>query len=391
MPTALLARSKTRPGLGRRWLFGLAFACTVKARAALWESPLWALSGQATATIGYDSNLFAINDGAGDAFAQFRPSLILSRKDSLLDFDTEVWNNWTGFLRETANDSSDPGISMKLSYPANVSTLPTEYAEVHWIRTTEADTDVGQRVSQDDLLAKYEGDLFDFAKTSILGRFSFNRDEYLGAAFSTNETGSAGATAAYSLNDLFKAGVGYDLTVGRSEANASGLAALDQTEQGVTFQMEGEFTPKVTGKASVGAAFSDYTGAFVRSEWDTVASAAVSWEPRDRLVIELEAQRAPSFNTDGNIDLASTLRLGIRQELPNGFAVSADINGGRTSYEPSTPDRTDTIEGAGAGLDYNLTGKLTVSVAYSWTRQNSDIMQFTYRRQLVTGRMVYKF
>lgn len=391
MPTALLARSKTRPGLGRRWVLGLAFACAVKARAALWESPLWALSGQATGTVGYDSNLFAINDGPGDGFAQFKPSLILSRKDSLLDFDTEVWNSWTGFFTQTRYDSSDPGIRMTLSYPANVTALPTEYAEVHWIRTTDADTDVGRRVSQDDLLAKYDGDLFDFAKTSILGRFSFDRDEYLGAAFSTNDTGSAGATVAYALNDLFKAGVGYDLTVGRSEANRPGFAALDQTEQGVSFQMQGEFTPKVTGKASVGAAFSDYSGSFVRSEWDTVATADLSWEPRDRLTIDLLGQRAPSFNADGEIDLASTIQLGIRQELPDGFAVHADINGGRSTHEPSTPARTDSIEGAGAGLDYNLTGKLTLSVAYSWTRQDSDILRFTYRRQLVTGQIVYKF
>jgi Putative beta-barrel porin 2 len=391
MPSATLMKMRPPAWRGCRWIWVLAFAWTVGARAALWESPLWSLSGQASATVGYDSNLFAINDGPGDAFATFRPSLILSRKDSMLNFETEVWNNWTTFLRETGDDASDPGIRMSLSYPANVGSEQTEYAEIHWIRTTAVDPDVGQRVSQDDAFAKYEGDLFDFAKTSILGRFSFDRDEFLGAAFVTNETASAGTTVAYSLNDLFKAGVGYDLTVGRSDPNTSGFSALDQTEQAVSFQAQGEFSPKVTGKASVGAAFSDYSGSFVRSEWDTVASADLSWEPRDRLVIDLQALRAPNFNADGDIDLTSTLGLGVRQELPNGFAVRARVDAGSVSHEPSAPHRSDSIEGAGAGIDYNLTGKLTASLAYDWTRQDSTIARYTYRRQVVSGQIVYKF
>jgi hypothetical protein len=391
MPLAPQAKTlKCLRGTGR-WLLGLALACAVRANASLWEGPLWAFSAQASATAGYDSNLFAINNGTGDSFASFQPSLALSRKDSLLNFRTEVWNNWTTFLRETADDSSDPGVRMTLSYPATVESLPSQDAEIHWIRTTDVNTDVGQRVSQDDVLARYDGDLIDFAKTSILGRFSFDRDEFLGAAFSTNETVSAGATVAYSLNDLFKAGVGYDLTVGRSDPNTPGFGSLDQTEQAVTLQAQGEFTPKVTGKASVGAAFSDYTGIFVHSEWDTVASADIAWTPRDRLVIDLQAQRSPSFNADGEIDLTSSVQLGIRQDLPEGFAVRASVDEGLVDHEPATPHRTDTFEGAGVGCDYSLTGKLTASLAYSWTRQDSDIARFMYRRQVVSGQMLYKF
>src|SRR5580658_1950934 len=139
-------------------LFG---ALAAAARASLWEDPLWALSGQADATVGYDSNIFAVDDGPSDSFATFKPLADLSRKDSTLSFDAEAWTSFTAFQRDTGSDSIDPGFLVKLSYPANVDEITTQLAEVHWIRTTDVNLDVGGRVSQDDALAKYEGDVFD--------------------------------------------------------------------------------------------------------------------------------------------------------------------------------------------------------------------------------------
>ena len=106
-------------------------------RGALWESPFWALSAKAEVTAGYDSNLFGIDGGPSDDFATYRPSLLLSRKDSPLTLDTEAWASWTTFDRATGNDSVDPGVRMMLAFPANApDTQPTQTAEVHWIRST---------------------------------------------------------------------------------------------------------------------------------------------------------------------------------------------------------------------------------------------------------------
>lgn len=391
MPPVPPANTIIRAGGLSRWLFGLACAFALKARAALWEDPMWGLSGEASLTAGYDSDLFAIDGGPGDSFASFRPSLVLSRKDSLLNLEIEAWNDWTTFLKLTGNDSSDPGFRMKLSYPANIDSMPTQEAEVYWIRTTDANVDVGLRVSRDDALAKYQGDLYDMAKASVAGRISFDRDEYLGAAYTTIETASAGTTLAYALNDLFKAGVGYDVTLGQSEPNSPGLGSLFQREQAITFQAQGEFTPKLTGNVSLGGAQSNYTGSFSHSEWDVVAGADLSWEPRERLVIDLQALRAPSFNANGDIDLISTVGLEVRQELPDGFTARANADAGRTAHERTSIYRTDAIEGAGVGLGYSLTEKLTASAEYDWKRQDSDVSRFTYRQHVVTGQVQYKF
>jgi hypothetical protein len=366
-------------------------AVAAGARASVWEGPLWALSAQADSIVGYDSNIFAVDGGPSDSFATFKPLLGLSRKDSLLSFETDAWTSFTAFQRDTGTDSIDPGFLMKLSFPANVDAMTTQSAEVHWVRTTAVNLDVGGRVSQDDALARYEGDVLDSGKTSVALRASLERDEYLGAAFSTNNTASLGATASYSPHELFRAGLGYDLTLGRSVANTPGMGALDLAEQAFTFQASGEFTPKVTGKVSVGAADSDYWGSFSHSEWDSVAGADVTWRPADRLSLDLQVRRGPYFNTNGDIDMSSSVALVVRHELSGGFSAWASGTAGNTDHDRVVTYRSDAIEGAAAGLDYDLTGRLTASFGYAWTKQLSDVATYTYTRDVVTLQLTSRF
>jgi opacity protein-like surface antigen len=371
---------------------GVALAASAAARAALWEDPRWAVTGTAEVTAGYDSNLFAVNSGPSDDFATFRPSVDLTRKDSPFAFDTTAWASWTNFDRLTGDDSFDPGVKLTLSYPADTAqTIATQSAEIHYIRSTSVNLDVGDRLSQDDAFAGYAGNLLDTGKLLIDGRASFDRDEYLGSAYTTVNTATFGSTVSYAPQELFKAGVGYDLTFGRSEPNTSGYQALDRTEQAVTLQVAGEFTPKVTGTASIGEAYSQYTGYSSYDAWDVVAGADLTWKPLERLAIDLKAARAPSFDADGDVDVNSTVTLSLLQELRGGFAVHADGTIGRSVHQQIVTYRTDNIEGAGAGLDYNLTGKLVATLGYEWTHQNSDIEHFTYQRDVVTVQLTYKF
>lgn len=384
------ASTGSRGPIARRFAL-VAGLAALHARAALWEDPAWAVSGEMDAGGGYDSNLYAINGGPGDWYSSLRPSVELSRKGSLVSLDAEAWVDWTTFLTQTGSDATDPGLRVTLAYPANVDTWTTQSAEVHWIRTTAADVDIGRRVSREDMLAKYEGDLVDTGKTSVVGRLTLDRDEYLGAAFDTIDTASLGTSVLLSPDGLFRAGAGIDLTLGRSQPNGPGPASLDQTEQAATIEAEGEFTPKVTGRVSVGIAYSDYSGSFSSSEWDLVAAAQIVWKPRERLSLDLGVAREPYFNADGDVDIATSVVLGVTQDLGRGFSISASARDGLTNYMRSFTYRTDRIEGAGLLAAYNLTGKLTASAGCDWTRQDSDIPLFTYRRHVATGQLTYRF
>lgn len=373
----------------RHGLAGLAMAIGLKARAAVWENPEFALAADATATVGYDSNLFAVADGPGDAFLTLRPLLDLSRKDTPYSLKAEAWFDWTSFLRLTNDDSVDPGFRVTFDYPPDAETLPTQTAEAHWIRTTQANVDVGQRVTQEDGMAKYEGDVYDNGKTVVAGRVSLDRDQFLGEEFDTNETASAGATASYLPNSAWRAGLGYDFTLGRSVSNSGATPDLDLVENAFTLQSSGEFSPKLTGKVYAGGAYSDYTGSYDRADWDLITGVALTWSPLERLAVSLKAARAPSFNPDGDVDVASSLSLDVLQELSGGVALHGGVLGGHTSHVRTMTFRTDNFVGAGAGLSYNLTGRLIASIEYSWTSQDSSVPVFTYRRQLVAAKADY--
>jgi hypothetical protein len=391
MPTTLAKSWAINSSAMRRWSVGLAFASVLKARGAFWEDSNWSVSGQASLIAGYDSNLFAVEDGPGDGFATLRPLLELYRKDAEYSLKAEAWFDSTSFVKEVGDDSFDPGMRITMLYPANVDSLPTQSAEIHWIRTTAANVDVGQRITQEDTLAKYEGDLANTGKSAISGRISFDRDEYLGLEFDTIDTAVLGTTFSYLPNDLYRAGVGYDLTLGQSQPNASGITDLDQTEQAFTFQWSGEFTPKITGKISVGAAYSRYTGSFYHYEWDAISVADLVWTPRERLSISAEAERGPIFNPDGDVDLDSSVRLEVLQELESGLAFSSYLMAGRTDHERTTIFRTDNFWGTGAEMKYDLSGKLKAFVDYEWIRQESDVSRYAYRRQVVSAKVSYSF
>ena len=381
-----------RPRLGglQAGLIALAAMLPSRAAAAAWEDHDWALTGNAAALFGYDSNLFAVSDGPSDSFMTFTPSLTLARKDTLTGLGADAWASWTGFARETGSDSFDPGVRLWLAYPENTGAITTQQAEIHWERITDVNVDVGQRVSQNDALAKYQGDLFDAAKTDLSGRVSVEQDAFLGSEFTTITTGSAGATLSYSPDDLTRSGLGYDVTFGRSQPNSPG-PSLDREEHAFTFQALGEFTPKLTGSLSVGGAYSSYSGAFSHSEWDAVANVDLTWEPWEKLYLDMKAVREPSFNADGNVDVNSRLELLVRQELTGGFAVHVDANVGHADHEVIVTYRSDDTEGGGAGLEYNLTGRLVVSANYEFTRQDSDVPLFTYTRHVATARLTLKF
>jgi hypothetical protein len=363
-----------------------------RATAAIVESPLWSLFAEADASGGYDSNLFAVNGGPGDWFSKLKPVVSLSRKDSMVSFDTDAWVDFTTFRSETGNDSVDPGLRIEIGYPANVpDTAPFDKVELHLIRSTDVNIDVAGRVSQVDALAKYEGRLVDTGKLYTTGRLSADRDEYVGSAYDTISTATIGTTIAYAPDELFQEGIGVDVTEGLSQPNQGTGDSLHQSEEALTIQATGEFTPKVTGKASLGAAYSRYTGSFRHTEWDSVASADITWEPEQRLDFELKASRAPTFNIDGDVDLVSSVSLEARKGLAGGVSISVYALAGHIEHDRITTYRTDNMEGGGAGLDYDLTGKLTASISFQRTRQDSDTALFSYGRDVITGRLTYKF
>lgn len=400
-PDLLNRRGPTvKPSLGagagrrpetRRFLFGLALAMALRARAAVWEDPSWVLGARLDEKLEYDSNVFAIHNGPGDTFSSLTPTLDVANKDSLTGIDLQGWVNWTAFRSQTGNDSFDPGVRLTVAFPLNVPELQTEDAEFHWIRSSDTNVDVGARVSQEDALARYEGDLAGTGKTTLVGRADLDRDAYLGSGYSTNETAGLGASLLYSPFDLLRVGAGLDGVLGRSEPNSPGLDSVREWESAFAVQAEGQFTPKLTGKASLGEAYVSYRGAFVHDSWDLLAKAAVTWQPREETAVEFKVERAPLFSPIGDVDLMTSVSAQVRETLATGWTATAGVSLGRTAHNRSTTFRTDSVEAASAGLSYTLGSRFVASVTLGRIHQDSDVLLYTYRSTTVTGEVSYSF
>ncbi len=362
-----------------------------RAGAAFWQTPRWALGAAAEASTGYDSNLFSRAGSDGDGYVLLTPSLSLRRLNSLthLEFDTSV-RSYTFFDRSDL-DSLDPSLSLQVRYPSDEEVLATEEFEAHLSRRTESNADVGGRLRRDDFSARWEGSLKPTGKLTLVPRASFSRTDYLTRGFNTNDFASAGLTLAFVSNERLQLGAGYDYEWSRSKPDNPAVGLTQGRRHVVTLRGRGEFLPKVTGYAFVGASYNDYSGAVNFTDWDLEANASIAWQATIRGTLTGRANRMTYFSADGSATTFSDLGLEWTQELAGGFFASLGAGGGSAEYRSRFRPRTVDHYGATAELRYSLTERFSASVKAGANVQDSDDPFDDYDHYTFLASATYKF
>jgi hypothetical protein len=343
------------------------------------------------AGIGYDSNLYARADGSGDGYALLTPSLSLQRINSFtyLHLDATV-QSYTYFDQPGLN-SIDPSVMLAVRYPYDDNLFPTEQFSLGASRSTEENSDVGERLRRQDLSAHWDGNIVASEKTILEGRADFRQIDYLTAGFNDNEFATAGLTLAYVANELLQAGVGYDYEYSVSKPKESNTTESSFRQNLLTVRGQGQFLPKVTGYCFVGLASTENSGNNTRSYLDLEGELSVAWQATERDQLILKVDRQTYFSPDGFAYIPTSVGPEWDKELAGGYSFKVGVNEQQVLYRFGAYTRNDQDYGGYGELRYTLTERYSAAVSVHYTKQDSPEQIINYTRATVFASVACKF
>lgn len=360
------------------------------ASASLWENNDWALIGDIDGSVTYDSNIFAVDGGESDTIFGVHPALTLQRKGSASDISIKADLNVRRFVDFSDQDSEDPSLAIDFSYPNTEEAIVRQQAQLRWYKITYPDYSVGDRVERTELTGNWQGVLRDNGKTKIIAKLDGSDLDYTDFNSDVLNLGG-GIGLAWSRTELFEytATVDYD----HSEYSRTDGEFEDITRDGYRLNVgaRGEFTPKITGSASVGIGKNDYSGDIEGSDTNWSTAADVSWSPSERRTITLTANRRTNFDALGQAYNNLEAGLQFRQGMAGGFYGILRGSAGEYDYSETGSLRKDQFVRLGAGLDYSVTGRFGAGLEFNWTDRSSDEERFDLEQYEITGRASFRF
>jgi hypothetical protein len=386
------AKTKFTPPSWTSTTIALLLGCaTPVGRAAIFQSDHWALSGEAEAGVGYDSNLFARNGSDGDGYALLEPTFSLQRLNSLTNLKADISVASYTYFTRTDLDSLDPKLTLRVRYPFDEEVEATQELTANASRLTQADANIGTRLRSDNYSVHWEGSFNPTGKLTLLTRTDLRRTDYLTPGYNTNDAATAGLTVDFVSNERLQLGAGYDYEYSRSRPDDSSLPQTQSRQNRYTLSGRGEFLPKVTGNFFLGAGYTVFSGGFTQTEWDFVAGASLVWQATERAQIACKIDRSIDFAPGGAALTHSSLDFEWTQELAGGFTAILGAGAGEVLYHFGTDYQHFHEYGGRFQLSYALTERLTATLTTSYTKQNSDEFFANYTRGMVYASLITKF
>jgi len=375
---------------------GLVTLCVLSSTAAafgeIWSSSQWALTGEGDVGVGYDSNLYTRNGGAGDGYLLVVPTLTLQKLGSAVDLHFDAALQSYTFFDLTNLNTLNPSLNMVLKYPqGGPDTFPTEEVDAVIARTTEENVEVGGRLRRQDLGINWNGNIVGSEKTILEGSVNLHQTDYLTTGFNDNDLAAAGLKLAYVENELLQFGVGYTYTYSESLPRGDiGVRSNFQQNLGMVWG-KGEFLSKVTGTFFFGVADTAYHGPTSNTNVDFEGNMTISWQATDKGQLALAFDREVYFSPDGYAFIPTSLGPEWTQDLINGYSLTAGVGAEEILYRFTESTRLDHSYGGHLGLKYSASTRFTASVSVAYTKQTSPEYITNYHRGTVFGDLSYKF
>ena len=358
---------------------------------AFWENADWALSSDDEASVGYDSNLFARRDGAGDGYLELTPDLLLQRLRSATQVKLDLSVKCTNFFTRSDLNSVDPTLDLSILYPYDEYILPTQQFDFRASRSTVVDGDIGGRLRAQDLDLHWNGNIIASEKTILQGRAEFHEIDYLTPGFNLNEYGTAGLTLAFVENERLELGAGYDYEYSRSEPRLAGEPLTDFSQNLLSFRGRGEFLPKVSGTFYLGVAQTDVHGGIAESDVDVEGESSVVWQLAEHSKLTLKVDRRTYFSADGNVYIPTIVGPEWTQEFASRFSATVGVDAQWIENRFPNGTRNDRAYGGYFSISNTLKKRYVVALAAAYTNQTSSGFIYNYSRATASFSFTYNF
>jgi polysaccharide biosynthesis protein VpsM len=339
----------------------------------------------------YDTNIFANANEQSDWSLAVVPELQYLRQAGVLQMDARLGFEIIRFDDFTSQNTEDFFSLLNFSYPnrpdGNRSRGEFELGWREFSGTNEA---LGARTQAEVFSASGTARHAVSDKLGLRAGLRYREDSYKTANVSDVSVWSLAADALHTYSDNLDLFLGYRFrdtdTTGRQ--NRAALGVRDHLLQ---VGAEGQLTPRITGRASVGVQERRFNGGALTRSVRPYGSVEVSWSPAARTRYTLAADKDFDTTPDDRSVSGSDFTLLLDQGITNRLSFSPALYYLRTRYRSATEDRNDEQFGLSLGLAYQTAPNSTLNARYTYLTRDSSNPFFEYDRQLLTFSADFSF
>ena len=337
----------------------------------------------------HDSNVFGNNSEKADELLTVIPEITYVRNVGLISVDMSTGVKIQRFSDFTDLNTDDFFAGAKLDYDA--AEKGNASFEIGYERFSAANEAVLARTESDEYKAKGSFDYFYSEKLGLRVLAGYTDSQQLLVGFNDVTTYQLGTGALYRYSPKLVANLSYNFRNTATDNVAVGLANPDSNDHRISFGVEGEITPKLTGRAATGIVYREFdTGG---DDTGFFADVGLTWDVLEKTSITLDIGN--DYNTSAGAQSSENFsaKLGISQELLEKLIGRASISYGNDNYDASGPvaARQDDTYTLSAGLTYTFTDSVSTAFDLSYKDSSSDLATADYERTLVTISLDAKF
>ncbi len=356
-----------------RWIW-LLFVCAALAHAG----PKFAgfkstITGGAS--VGYDTNLRANEAGGEDFFYNGQLDFQIQRDRSDANWEFSAGTDLLRFSSEDQENSENfrAGLRFFSNQPRFSTRLQTN-GSIDWSRTTEADPQLGDRITRNRF------NLTGSALYSPNSKYSFSLNGSYGWEDPKPDPNglqnlaelvrwSIGGTAFYRYSDK----LAYTLSLSHSDTsdqNATAGLSLDNATTSLSIGVDGQITPKVNGTFSVGWQFRE-ANALTNSDDLPYLSSGLSWQINTRNTVSANASIQFGTTLDGRLTEDLSVAMNYSRVINSKLNGGATLNWTQSEQALLGLPREDESLQLGLNFSYTLNELLSLRGTYTYQQQDS--------------------
>lgn len=331
-----------------------------------------------SASVAYDSNIFAHNGGDGDTISSAGMVLEYTRHAGLIAVDATLAANASRFGNNTTQNFNNPSFMAEFKKGEG---RTTGSFVVGVFRESEADALANLRTESwnynADLNFKYPV----IERYSFAGHLDYTDRNYVNTdVLADLRTYTAGTDLLYAIDSGRNLLAGYQY---RREDTSENSSFADQS---FTIGVSGRVYSKVTGSLRAGYQVRTPLGATTDGGYHGLtASAELSCTMTKQLMVSLRLSKDVNVTADNQSTNGLSSGLAADYTLNDRLSVTGNLGAGQSDFlSAASAGRHDTYFTWGTSLKYKLNDHLDSSLAYTYDENWSTLSYSDFTRHIVT-------
>ncbi|MBL4576651.1 MAG: outer membrane beta-barrel protein [Opitutaceae bacterium] len=333
------------------------------------------LTIEATARVGYDSNIFGNSSEVDDTFISIMPELRFLKEDSLSTINARVAMDFTRFDEQSATDFENFYSSFEISLPTNRASRLSGTFNIGYDSINDTNLLINQRLDSDTFSSSANFVFRVSPKTGLRAGFEYTDNQ--NELFSNTKINLLTAGVQYSVSS--RTAVFLDGRLSETESDGG----VDNRTKGFVVGLTGQLSPTLGGFVSIGSQSTDERGN-IPGDSDSdqlIAFANLTWTPQERTNVVLTFGRDMDVSPGDESVETTTARAQLNHDLSSALSIFGAIELRDLEFR-NIANRKDDVTEFNGGITYSINPRFSTGAEVSFFNSNSTDILSDYNREI---------